>query len=265
MIDPERTVLWSAASPAPNNTSITLNDSIDNYDEIVYYGSGMRNTYAVAVKTEYPVISGKKNGGGPFYYGCWTSGSNFVLCNGTQLFLSGTTGQVYSSYYWGKNSTNTAFTGALANNRVMDVRPYKIEGLKYSTADDRTLLWSANGNPYNTNITLSESVTAFREIIVYGSGTNNSAYGYHLSKQVYPTQNSTFGCEPWAYSPWEEHYRCNYLVGCDLRISGNSGHVGSAWYMGLNRETIAFANGKWTGSSVPQLIAPYAVYGINRK
>lgn len=101
MIEPERTVLWSAASVSPNNTSITLNDSIFNYDEVAYYGSGTRSTnLVVSVKTEYPVVPGVVQGGGPFYCGRWGSGDNFILNNGTQVFLSGNSGGVYSSFYW---------------------------------------------------------------------------------------------------------------------------------------------------------------------
>lgn len=265
MIEPIRTVLWSASSVVANNTSITLSDSINNYDEIVYYGSATRNTNnIVSVKTEYPVVSGVINEGGPFYFGKWGSGDTFLLCNGTQVFLSGTSGYVYSSYYWGRNNNTSTFVGALANNRASDVRPYKIEGLKYINASDRTLLWSASGNPYNTNISLSESVTAFDEIMVYGSGSENAS-GHHLSKQIYPTQSRAFGCEPWCYSPWATNYRCNYLLGCDLRISGNSGYVGSSWYMGINQTSTAWAAGKWTGTNTPKMMAPYRIYGINRK
>jgi len=262
MIDPERTVLWSAASPASNNTAITLSDSIDNYDEIVYYGSGNRG-WSVAVNTEYPVISGAVNGGGPFFYGRWGSGDNYILCNGTQVFLSGNSGYVYSSFFWGKNNGNTAFTGALrVNNYHGDIRPYKIVGVKYSTSDDRNLLWSSTGNPYNTNISLSESITGFSDIMVYGSGIDVS---YHVSKQVYPAQSGIIACEPWCYSPWGNTYRCNYALGCEFLINGNSGHVGSSWYMGLNQTNTAWVAGKWTGTNSPKMMVPYAVYGLNRK
>jgi len=263
MIDPDRTVLWSAAAVSPNNTSITLNDSIDNYDEIVYYGSASRSIgHIVSVKTEYPVISGRINGGGPLHCGKWGTGDNFILANGTQVYLSGNSGGIYSSYYWGKQNNGTAFQGELTNNRYNDVRPYKIEGLKYTTADDRTLIWSSTGNPYGKSISLSESITAFDEIMVYGSGYDN---GYHVSKQVYQSQTGIIGAEPWCYSPWAYNYRCNYLLGCDFRINGNSGYVGSSWYMGLNQTNTTWAAGKWTGNNAPSMMVPYAVYGINRK
>lgn len=266
MIDPERTVLWSAASVSPNNTSITLNDSIDNYDEIVYYGSASRSVgHIVSVKTEYPVRPGLINGGGPFYCGRWGTGDQYLLTNGTQMYLSGNSGAIYSSFYWGKANTGTGFVGALrTSNYYGDVRPYKIVGLKYTTADDRTLLWSATSNPYNKSITLTESITAFDEIMVYGSGRENQ-YGHHLSKQVYQSQSGLIGAEPWCYSPWATNYRCNYLLGADLRISGNSGYVGSAWYIGLNQTNTAWVAGKWTGDNMPRMMMPYEIYGINRK
>ncbi len=264
MIDPERTVLWSAASPASNNTAITLSDSIDNYDEIVYYGSGNRG-WPVAVNTEYPVISGAVNGGGPFFYGRWGSGDNYILCNGTQVFLSGNSGYVHSSYFWGKNNGNTVFTGALrVSNYHGDIRPYKIVGVKYSTSDDRTLLWSSTGNPYNMTVTLSESVTGFEKIMVYGSGRQGSI-DYHLSKQVYPTNSGLFGCDTWGYTPWNRAYRCNYVEGCELRINGTAAYIGSAYYMGLNQTSTAWAAGKWTGNDATGMITPYRIYGINRK
>ena len=264
MIEPERTVLWSAASVSPNNTSITLNDSIFNYDEVVYYGSATRSTnLVVSVKTEYPVIPGAILGGGPFYCGCWGSGDNYILNNGTQVFLSGNSGGVYSSYYWGKTHNGTGYVGSLNNNRTNDIRPYKIEGLKYTTADDLTLLWSSNENPYGKSLTLSESVTAFDKIMVYGSGAEYNIY--HVSKQVYKSQSGVIGAEPWCYTPWSTGYRCNYAVGCDLKISGTSGYVGSSWFMGIDRTNTAFAAGKWTGSAAPMMMVPYIIYGLNRK
>lgn len=266
MIDPKHTVLWSAATPVANQSTITLSDSIDNYDEIIYYGSGARNTaLTVSVKTEYPVLSGVINGGGPFYWGKWGIGDSYLLCNGTQVFLSGNSGGVFSSYFWGKNNGNTNYTGSLANNRTADVRPYKIEGVKYSTSDDRTLLWSSTGNPYNTNISLSESITGFTDVMVYGSGTDGSAHGFNVSKQVYRAQSGIIACEPWCYSPWTNNYRCNYVLGCNFLINGNSGHVGSSWFMGINRTNTAWAAGKWTDTNAPKMMVPYAVYGLNRK
>lgn len=263
MIDPQETVLWSASASVANNTSLALSDSIENYDEIVYYGSATRN-YVASVKTEYPVVPGYINGGGPFICGRWGSGDNFLLCNGTQVFLSGNSGYVYSSYYWGKTSGGTGFIGGVAVNRYNDVRPYKIVGVKYTTADDRTLLWSATDNPYNTNITLSESVTGFNKIMVYGSGLENNN-SVHVSKQIYQTQSGLMSCEPWCYTPWDTGYRCNYTIGCDCRINGQSGYIGSAWYMGLKRTSTDWVAGKWTGANVPKMVMPYRIYGLNRK
>lgn len=263
MIDPQRTVLWSASAVTNNNTSLTLTDSIYNYDEIVYYGSATRGgSYAVSVKTEYPVLPGI-NCGGTFYCGRWGAGDTYLLTNGTQVFLSGNSGYVHSSFFWGKNNGSTAFTGALrTTNYYGDARPYKIVGVKYTTADDRTLIWSSTGNPYGKSISLSESITAFDEIMVYGSGYDND---YHASKQVYKTQTGIIGPEPWCYSPWANSYRCNYVLGSYSLLNGNSGYVGSSWYMGLNRTSTAWVAGKWTGNNATGLMVPYAIYGLNRK
>lgn len=125
-----KTVLWSSNTVAPNNTTITLSDSIDHYDELIFYGSGTRD-YAVNVRTEYPVIPGVLNEGGPFFCGKWGANDTWILCNGTQVWISGTSGYVGRSYFWGKRSGNTTYYGEIVNNRVNDVRPYKIVGVKY--------------------------------------------------------------------------------------------------------------------------------------
>ena len=266
MINPKHTVLWSASSQVANQSTIALSDSIDNYDEIIYYGSASRGTnFAVSVKTEYPVLQGVINCGGPFYWGKWSTGDTYILSNGTQVYLSGNSGGVYSSYFWGKNNGGTGFTGSIINNRSSDVRPYKIEGVKYSTSDDITLIWSSTGNPYNTNISLSESITGFKKIMVYGSGSDTPTGGYNVSKQVYGSHSGLLACEPWCYTPWLKEYRRNYVLGCDLMISGNSGHVGSSWYMGANSAGTGWAAGKWTGTNSPKMMVPYAIYGLNRK
>lgn len=130
--EPTYTLLWSATNNAQqaNNTSISLVDSIDNYDELVWYGSGTRNA-VVSVATEYPVIPGKVNLGGPFYCGKWGQNDTWLLCNGTQCWVSGTSGYVASSYYWGKVDGGTSAAAAWVNNRTNDVRPYKLVGVKY--------------------------------------------------------------------------------------------------------------------------------------
>ena len=124
-------LLWSA-SFVNNYTSITLNDSIDNYDEIHYYGSATRDTHIVNNITEYPVVPGTINQGGPFYCGKWSMGDLWLLCNGTQCWLSGTSGYVNSSYFWGNgNTTATLYGAGKYNNRADDLRPYMIVGVKY--------------------------------------------------------------------------------------------------------------------------------------
>jgi len=267
MIEPERTVLWSAESVQPNNTSIELTDSIDNYDELIYFGSGTR-TYTPCVMTQYPVISGVLNLGGPFFFGNWGATDGFVLCNGTQVFLSGNSGFVASSYYWGKNSTTTAYAASLVNNRANDVRPYMIVGVKYPKNFDRTLIWSSDHTTqlYNTNISLNETVNHFDEIVVLGSGFENGGVGCrHASKNVYNSQDKVFGCDAWAYTPWKIQEKHNLLIGQEMRLSGNSGFIGSGYYMGMGNQTTAWAAGKWNADYQFSATAPYAIYGVKRR
>lgn len=266
MSDVKRTVLWSADTVQPNNTSITLNDTIDNYDEIIYYGSGTR-TYCPCVMTEYPVISGQLNLGGPFFFGNWGATDGFVLCNGTQVFLSGNSGFVASSYYWGKNASNTAYAASLVTNRTNDVRPYMIVGVKYPDNYDRTLLWSSEHTAqlYNTNITLNETVNHFDEIMVLGSGFENGGVGCrHASKNIYNTQDKVIGCDAWAYTPWKLAEKHNLVIGQEMRISGNSGYIGSGYFMGMGNQTTGWAAGKWNADYQFSGTAPYAIYGLKR-
>lgn len=267
MSDVKRTVLWSADTVQPNNTSITLNDSIDNYDELIYFGSGTR-TYTPCVMTEYPVISGQLNLGGPFFFGNWGATDTFVLCNGTQVFLSGTSGFVASSYYWGKNAGSTAYAAALVNNRTNDVRPYMIVGVKYPDNYDRTLIWTSEHTAqlYNTNITLDETVNHFDEIMVLGSGFENGGVGCrHTSKNIYNVQNKIFGCDAWAYTPWKLQEKHNLVIGQEMRLSGNSGYIGSGYYLGMGNQTTAWAAGKWNTDYQFSGTAPYAIYGLKRR
>ena len=267
MSDVKRTVLWSADTVQPNNTSITLNDSIDNYDEIIYYGSGTR-TYSPCVMTEYPVITGQLNLGGPFFFGNWGATDTFVLCNGTQVFLSGTSGLVAGSYYWGKNASNTAYAASLVNNRTNDVRPYMIVGVKYPNNYDRTLIWSSEHTAqlYNTNITLNETVNHFDEIMVLGSGFENGGPGCrHASKNIYNTQDKVMGCDAWAYTPWKIAEKHNLVIGQEMRLSDNSGYIGSGYFLGMGNQTTAWAAGKWNADYQFSGTAPYAIYGLKRR
>ena len=129
-------LLWSA-DYVNNFTTLTLNDSIDNYDELHYYCSGTRNggAHVINTVTEYPVVPGIINQGGPMYCGLWDLPSNlFILCNGTQCWLSGNSGYVNSSFFWGNSDTTaTTYIGSLPTNRTHEVRPYKIVGVKYDS------------------------------------------------------------------------------------------------------------------------------------
>lgn len=264
MVEPDKTVLWSADSQALAHTDIVLNDSVDNYDEILIYGSA-NNTYPRLTISEYPIIPGKMMIGGPTYYGKWATGDNFILVNGTRMGWSGNSARVISSFFYGKNNGSTAWAGSYQQNRDSDVRPYKIVGLKYPNNYDRTLLWETTGNPYNTSITLSEPITHFRQIMVYGSGSEaNETAGKKTTKNIYQTQNARIGADCWGYTPWALNSNYNYTVGCETYLSGNSGYVGSAWCFGMNNST-AYGGFRWTGDSVTSMMNPWKIWGIDRK
>ena len=50
-----------------------------------------------------------------------------------------------------------------------------------------------------------------------------------------------------------------------MRISGNSGYIGSGYYMGMGNKTTAWAAGKWATDYQFSATAPYRIYGIDRK
>lgn len=261
-----KTVLWENNSPAPNNSSITLNDSIDNYDEIEYYGSGARNARNTpCVITNYPVISGVLNLGGPEFIGKWNPGDTWILSNGTQCFLSGNSGYIASSYYFGRNNGATGYAASLVNNRVDDVRPYKIVGIKYKNNNNRTLLWEKNGSTFNTSVSLSEDLRHFDSLEVYGSGYENTTVGcYKTAKNTYTTQRALMLAGPWCYSPWKIAERHNLILTNYMNLSGNSGYISSGMYFGMGNQTTAWAAGRW-GTDNNIAIEPYKIYGVNRK
>lgn len=131
--EPTYTLLWSADTIFKNNYTITLNDSIENYDEVIYYGSADRGGNTTCrVMTEYPVVPGVINQGGPFICNTWQTGNAYWLCNGTQVYLSGNTGKICNSYYWGMANGSTGYEGGLFTTaRTSDIHPYKIVGVKY--------------------------------------------------------------------------------------------------------------------------------------
>lgn len=263
MIEPKRTLLWSASTPQASNTNITLEDSIDNYDEIMIYASAA-NTFNRYPITVFPVVSGKLNINGPLYFGKWGTGDNYILANGTRMGFSGNSAAVQSSYFLGKNNGSTAWVAAYQNNRASDVRPLRIYGLKYPKNYDMTLLWETTGNPYNTNITLNETVNHFDEIMVYGSGNENDALGWKTTKNIYQSQDRLMGIEPWGYTPWGIGQKYNYIIGCETMISGTSGHIGSAWCFGMNNST-GYGGFKWTGTEAPKMMVPWKIYGLKRR
>ena len=263
-----RKILWSAENQQASNSTITLNDSIDNYDEIIYYGSGTKNDRTPCVAIEYPVIPGVLNLGGPFFVGKWASADsdNWILCNGTQVFLSGNSGYVASSFYMGKNNGSTAWAASLLANRTNDVRPYRIVGVKYKNDSDRSLIWSSTGvNLYNQNIALSETINHFDKIIVYGSGYENTNVGcYKASKNSYVVQpNKLMNVGTWCYTPWKYAEKHNLLIGNEMLITGNSGHINSGFYWGMGNQTTAYIAAKVT-ADISSFAMPYAIIGVGR-
>ena len=261
----ETKVLWSSDTPFKNQYSIVLEDSIDNYDEIVFYGSANRGgNDRVNVKTEFPVVSGCVNLGGPYTLNTWQSTNYYMLNNGTQVYLSGNSGFIDVSYYWGMQNGGTGFeANRYTTARNADVHPYKIVGVKTKLIDK---IWETTGNTYETNIQLNEPITHFNKLLIYSSGTENATYGVHLAKNVYTVQPfAVNGCDAWGYSPWGLNFKCNYLLGCSLKLSGNSGHIGSAYYWGIGQNNATWAAGKWTGTAAPRMLQPYKIFGIDRK
>lgn len=259
------TVLWETDTPFKNQYTISLNDSIDNYDEVICYGSANRGgNDRVNVKTTYPIISGTVNLVGPYTLNTWQSTNHYMLNNGTQVYLSGNSGFIDVSYYWGMQNGGTGFeANRYTTARNADVHPYKIVGIKTKLTDK---IWETTGNTYETNITLTEPITHFNKILIYSSGTENSEYGVHLAKNVYTVQPfAVNGCDAWGYSPWALNFRCNYILGCSLKLSGNSGHIGSAYYWGIGQNNATWAAGKWTGTAAPRMLQPYIIYGLDRK
>jgi hypothetical protein len=264
MVEVEKTLLWSANAQAPTNSNITFLDSVDNYEEIQIYGSG-DNIYSRLTINEYPIISGKMMIGGPSYIGKWGAGDTWLLVNGTRMGWSGTSARVMSSFYYGKNNNATTWGSQYCQNRASDIRPYKIYGITYPKNYDRTLIWETTGNPYNTSITLSEPITHFRQIMVYGSGSeNNDTAGKKTTKNIYDTINGEMGADPWGYTPWALNSNYNYTIGCDTVVSGNSGYIGSAWCWGMNNST-AYAGYRWVDGNAPLMMVPWKIWGINRK
>ena len=123
--------LWETNTPFRNLYSITLNDSIDNYDELIVYGSANRNTFTLKTENKYVIVPSSVNMCGCYYAGRWDMNSTFLLLNGTEMRLSGKSGYVDSSYFFGQGNNNTVWTPAVYNTaRSSDLHPYKIVGVK---------------------------------------------------------------------------------------------------------------------------------------
>lgn len=131
-------------------------------------------------------------------------------------------------------------------------------------SDKRELLWESTGNDYNTNIELSETIHHFDKVMIYGSGLENLDT-MHVSKNVYTVQQNLInGCDAWGYSPWTTGFQANYILGADIKLSGNSGHIGSSYYWGIGSKNATWAAGKWTGTDAPKMLMPWKIFGLGR-
>lgn len=127
----EYTTLWETNEPFKNLYSITLSDSIENYDEYIVYGSANRaNQFYLDTQNRYVVNHTGVNQGGCFYAGRWNTASTYILINGTEMWLNGTSGYIQSSYFVGQNDNSTNFCDGVYINREEDLHPYKIVGAK---------------------------------------------------------------------------------------------------------------------------------------
>ena len=133
-VSPSYTVLWQTANPVANVYNISLTDSIDNYDELIVYGSANRDgLFTIKTVNRYDVDKGKINFADCYTHGAWNTDANtHILTNGTNVWLSGNSGTVRSSYFIGQNAGAVSWVGWRGTGRAVDVHPYKIVGVKWS-------------------------------------------------------------------------------------------------------------------------------------
>ena len=133
-VRPTYTVLWQTANPVANVYNISLNDSIENYDEFIVYGSANRDSqFTIKTVNRYEVDKGRINFADCYTHGAWNTAANtHILTNGTNIWLSGNSGSVRGSYFLGQNVGAVSFVGWRGNDRAVDVHPYKIVGVKWS-------------------------------------------------------------------------------------------------------------------------------------
>lgn len=164
-------------------------------------------------------------------------------------------------YTYGENEV---FTGSNISGDGTSASPLGYSG-GVEHVDPRTLLWETSGNMYNQNFRLSEPATHYDKLMIYSSGAEYVDRGVNLGKNVYKTQNSRMGCDACGYSPWRIDFSANYMLGCDIKIEGDSGHVGSAYYIGIGSNTNTYAAGKWIDANAPKMLQPYKIYGLDHK
>lgn len=131
---PTYTTLWETDAPAKNKYSITLNDSINNYNELIVYGWASRdNQRIIKSQNRYIVTSGHPNRCTCYVAGKWNDAANgYILSNFTNIDLSGTSGYISSSCFVGIGSNSNNFNKGMFDNRQVDIHPYKIVGVKES-------------------------------------------------------------------------------------------------------------------------------------
>ncbi len=124
--------LWNATTVNKNDYTITLTDSIANYDELIVYGSANRDgNFILTTENRFTVIPNAINECGCFYAGRWNTASTYILVNGTDMRLSGNSGYIGSSYFCGQGNNTTTWTQNVFNTgRPADLHPYKIVGVK---------------------------------------------------------------------------------------------------------------------------------------
>ena len=133
-VSPSYTVLWQNANPVANVYNISLSDSINNYDELIVYGSANRDgLFTIKTVNRYDVDKGKINFADCYTHGAWNTDANtHILTNGTNVWLSGNSGTVRSSYFMGQNAGAVSWVGWRGTGRADDIHPYKIVGVKWT-------------------------------------------------------------------------------------------------------------------------------------
>lgn len=131
-VAPVSSVLWESSNQTANNYSITLSESIYNFKRVAIYGSGHRdqNAFACSLREFEVPEPGEPIVASVFALDGWNTAQTFALANGTNMNLSGTSGFVGDSWYFGMTTGATPTFAAMRRlNDPSDIRPYKIVGI----------------------------------------------------------------------------------------------------------------------------------------